>query len=844
MSTDGRYLSFLRSGAAFRYDWASDTTALVSHVAGNPIVVANGTTMELDASADGRFVTFSSAATDLVAGVSDTNDADVFVWDGATGVVGLVSHSAGMPLVSVTEDAGRPTISADGGFVALQSAAGGLVTGLLPTTSNNDLYLWSRAADTIQLVSHAADEPLRRAGARDLAVVSSDGQFVAFASSGTDLVAGQAGPPDPVSAVYRFDRLLDASLLVSHSHVAANFVASVGSWRPRMSGDGRWISFLSGATDLVAGTSGPSVALPFPSELYLFDAALGSSLMLSRTEGTAADHGLSYIYGFDVAASAALVAWADVAGRHDPTVADPPGVQSVLSYRIGSGVTELVSRRAADRPAATATVAVFSYSPQVVLSAGGAKAALLSSAADLVAEPYGYWLGILAAFLWDRPTASIHELDRPIDELIPASGPSAAVAVSADGSASLILSANPALVPGQINGAGPAVGDNLFWRQNETGLVTLLSHADGEPLHGLAQDVGTVEVSRNAGFAATVREDVDGQHVVLYDLAGGTSTSLATTVEGSQAPSSWSVWWLSASGDGRWWALLSPAGDLVPGQVDEPSVDVFLYDRETASYQLVSHVVDNVVTAAGGVSMARVTLDGRFVVFVSTASNLVAGQVDAPDTPDVFLYDRLTGVVSLVSHAVGASVQAGNGQSWEAAIDADGRHIVFSTLATDVVAGASDANAGPDVVLVDRLAGTRALVSHVNGQPAVAASGGSSSPVLADDGATIAFVSTAPDLVLGQVDTNGAEDVFVTELRRQRTRLVSFAGASGVAGHVAGAGTWGSIQPVLSPEGATVAFSSLADDLVAGDYNASPDAFLYVVTEPVLEAPDKSLISR
>src|SRR4029078_12439059 len=108
------------------------------------------------------------------------------------------------------------------------------------------------------------------------------------------------------------------------------------------------------------------------------------------------------------------------------------------------------------------------------------------------------------------------------------------------------------------------------------------------------------------------------------------------------------------SADGRWIAFASTGPDLVDGQIDDLfGLDAFLFDRVAGRTSLVSHVNGTPETAVGIVNdFKHLTLsaDGRWVAFVSKADDLVRGQVDTNGVEDVFVYDRLSGTSALVSH--------------------------------------------------------------------------------------------------------------------------------------------------------------------------------------------------
>ena len=112
--------------------------------------------------------------------------------------------------------------------------------------------------------------------------------------------------------------------------------------------------------------------------------------------------------------------------------------------------------------------------------------------------------------------------------------------------------------------------------------------------------------------------------------------------------------------------------------------------------------------SAGPGSMSA---DGRYLVFLSDARDLVPGQIDAKGTWDVFLYDRVAGTTVLVSHAANLATKAGNKPAYAPNISADGSWITFSSRATDLVADKRDGNGSSDVFLYDRKTATNRVVS-------------------------------------------------------------------------------------------------------------------------------------
>lgn len=204
-----------------------------------------------------------------------------------------------------------------------------------------------------------------------------------------------------------------------------------------------------------------------------------------------------------------------------------------------------------------------------------------------------------------------------------------------------------------------------------------------------------------------------------------------------------------------------------------------------------------------------ISADGRYVVFESIASNLVTG--DTNGVSDIFVRDRQTNTTTRVS--VDSSENQATGASYEPSISADGRYVVFSSDASNLVAG--DGNVVSDIFLRDLVAGTTVRVSVATG--GTQANGPSWAPTISADGKRIGFISAATNLVSG--DTNGKSDVFVRNPAADATTRVSVS-STGVQADA------NSSSVSLSSDGRYAAFGSEAANLVAGDTHAWEDVFV------------------
>jgi Tol biopolymer transport system component len=263
------------------------------------------------------------------------------------------------------------------------------------------------------------------------------------------------------------------------------------------------------------------------------------------------------------------------------------------------------------------------------------------------------------------------------------------------------------------------------------------------------------------------------------------------------------------SADGRFAVFDTNSAYVVPGDTNHRD-DVFVRDRRLGVFERVSLGAHG-EEGNGGSAGTGVSGDGRFVVFYSAATNLVAGDTDG--RVDVFLRDRTSRTTERVSVATGGGQANGNSGRLvvrktlqvvtSGLVSDDGRIVVFDSAASDLVPG--DRNNKRDVFLRDRQAGTTARVSVARGGGD--ADGDSHVTSLSPDGRFVLFDSDATDLVPG--DTNGAGDVFLYDRQTRAIERVSVSGA-GKQGNGSSAGG------VISADGKVIAFVSSATNLVRG----------------------------
>jgi len=805
---------------------AADPSLLSDSGGGASTVASNGSRV---VSSGGRLTVFTSVAANLAPGQVDTNQAsDVFLYDRTAGTVTLISHSASGTAVAAHGNSDQPVISGDGNRVAYVSTATDLVAGQVIGASPN-VFLWDRATGINSLVSHAAASAVTPASrpSSGRSALSQDGRWILFASGGTDLVTGQSGPAGESANLFLYDAMSGTNVLVTHDAAAATAVPDGGSEWPVLSADGRYAAYHSSASNLVSGyisTDGGNM------NVYLWDRTTGANILVSHVAGQPLQGGSSSQFA-SISADGRWIVYESSETHLAAGVTDASNLTDVFLYDRDAGTNQLV-----DHPYGTATTTPAAGADAPVISGDGNWITFRSSDKDLVAGQTGTTT-FLNLFQTERATGDTtlvsHVAGAPTTVT---NGSSLSLpSMSTDGRWIAYDFWVPPSPPG-VDGR-----EDIFLYDRAAGTNTLVSHRAGS---ATGADANSFEpsLSDDGGFVAFASDGTDldsgardangARDVYLYDRAAGTNDLLSRRDAG--LPS------LSAGGDsannytspvishdGRWIAFTSAAANLVTGQIDtNGGIDVFLRDRTGGTTILVSRSTASATQSGNGPSYPTpaVSEDGRWVAFSSSATDLVSGQTPSLGTSNVFLFDRLTGTTTLVSHSSASATTGGNGDSYLSSLSADGSRLVFVSTATDLVAGATDANAQSDVFLYDRTAGSTTLVSHAAGAPLTTANAESLSSLLLADGSGVIFQSRGTNLIAGQNDSNGENDLFFFDPASGSITLISH-----VNGSATTAGNLGAGSCVVSRDGRWILYDSLSSDLIpeVTDTGFSWDVFLY-----------------
>ncbi|GAA1723736.1 S-layer homology domain-containing protein [Aeromicrobium alkaliterrae] len=284
------------------------------------------------------------------------------------------------------------------------------------------------------------------------------------------------------------------------------------------------------------------------------------------------------------------------------------------------------------------------------------------------------------------------------------------------------------------------------------------------------------------------------------------STAIASNLNFSGANQS--VLTPSTSADGRYVVFSSPATNLVAGD-SNGNYDVFWRDMTTGETRLVSRAATATGVIGNGASFSPdVSDDGRYVTFESSSNNLVPGDTNA--TGDVFLRNMVTNAISVES--VSSSETVANGPSTQARISANGRFITFVSYAVNLVA--VDSYDGADVFVRDTQGG--GLTERVGlGPNGTSPNQTAMFPSISSDGKLVAFQSSATNIVAGNSD--GRPDVYRWNRDTNVTTLVS-------PDPFGNGGSSAAKSPRISDDGDSIAFH--AEDLTTGPTPRS-DVFVW-----------------
>jgi Periplasmic component of the Tol biopolymer transport system len=697
-----------------------------------------------------------------------------------------------------------------------------------------------------------------------------DGRYVAFVSVSTDLVARDTNGIADI-----FVRDLQTGITTWASPGARSSVFG-GSDSPLITPDGRYVAFFSTASNMVQGAGGPGPT--FPGDIYLRDLVAGQTYLASTNARSIAAPVLGTstplaCYNHALSDDGHYVAY-EICRMSAPT---SPGL--VLRYDLLTGSTTAVSSNAAYLPnfesarslditpdgrfvvyVSTQATNVYRWDAQnnittlvsanqsgvppvgavcewPVVDATGRYVAFFSTASNMTINPVTGDYNLYIRDVQNATTTLVNAGPGILGVgavLNPASYP------SFNSNALLIaFECRDALVTNDNNHVYDVFVRDLVFGTNE-----LISARDPSLPSLAANDrsaISMLSLSTNGHFLAfssradnLVENDFNTnsyRRVFFRDIVAGTNLLVSFGTNGSAIDP-------SISGDGRYVAFAMRSTN---------SVDVFARDTQSGVATLVSvnmfgfaHVNPMDVSSAPVIS-----LDGRYVLFHSLATDLVPGIGVRAD--NLYFRDLQAGTT------IALTTNSSSGGS-SASMTPDARFIAFTVLKaspglyvydtqlgqrifTNSITGPTSVSISPDG---SRLAYATAsqlwvtdLAAQTNGL--IGAGLGTLHPGLrfSGDGRFLAYATT--NAVLAS-DTNRTTDVYLYDFDSGTNRPISASFLTGMAANGP------SDSPDISADGRFIAYRSSANDIVLGDTNGLPDIFLYdrLLNATILVTPDES----
>jgi WD40-like Beta Propeller Repeat len=573
------------------------------------------------------------------------------------------------------------------------------------TNNAGDIFVRNLVSGTTTLVSISATGGNASGSSRGSAITP-DGRFVAFVSAATNLVAVDT---NNIADVFVRDLLAGTTTLASVGAVTnANpptVYTATSSESPEITPDGRFVVFYSTATNLVSGVRTAG-------EIYVRDLVAGKNIWAStnaRAIFQSVTGGTNIVScNYCISDDGQFVAFEACTNSSG---ASTRGI--ILRYSLQTGLTDIIYTNAG--------VQLFSYE-------------LIH---NLAMTPDGRFVAYVAnnsttnsIYCWDAQTGTNTLVSVSLDNATPAGGLCDAPVISSNGRFVAFTSSATNLV------TNPLAGSFHVYVRDLQGGVTQLLDADTNGV-GVGVDSTTVP-ALSADGSVVVFDSAnllpDNRHLVHDVFSRNVTMGVTSLVSASnpvlilQTPDGISGFTsFSVSSNGQLVAFYSDADNLVANDTNGCR-DVFVRDLAGNTNILVS-MSTNGVSGDGLSTDPAITGDGRYVTFTSSADNLVGS--DANRAQDVFVRDLQAGTTALVSVSTDG-IDSGNGDSFSPVISADGRYVLFHSKASNLATG-SFGSSVENLFFRDLQTGTTYPLT----------SSGVSSAAMTPDGQSVAFIGGA-----------------------------------------------------------------------------------------------------
>jgi hypothetical protein len=583
------------------------------------------------------------------------------------------------------------------------------------TNNASDVFVRDLVNGTTTLVSVNTNGWSGNGGSRN-STMTPDGRYVAFVSAATNLVPGDTnGIPD----VFVRDLQAQTTTLVSVGPTPNVFLPG-SSESPEITPDGRYVAFYSTATNLVVGVTNMG-------EIYVRDLTVGSTIWAS-----AGAHAIfQSVTGGTNEVSCNFSFSADGQFVGFEACSNPPSGSNsgiILRYNVQTGSTDLVCSNA------TVLVESFVNIHNLDMTPDGRFIAFVANVGNGS-------LTNTAIYLWDAQTGTntLVSLDQTTGG--PAIGVCDSPVVSTNGRYVAFLCGGTNLVP------NPLIGKyHVYLRDVQAGATALVD----VDTNGMGSGVNAITVPSLSDDGSIVAFDAPDGNIVANDRNHDNDifvrdlTAQTTEMVSARDPSLPSLTpsggasaftACSVSANGRYVAFFSDADNVTPNDTNGYR-DVFVRDLMTGTNIPVSLNTNGVV--GDGISTdPAISGDGRYVAFTSSANDLVANVTYNAqyNAQNVFVRDLQAGTTTLVSVSTNG-FNSGNGDSYSPTISADGRYVLFHSKASNLAAGLPSGSF-ENLFFRDLQTATTYALTYSTSGPGV------NSASMTPDGHFVAFVGTA-----------------------------------------------------------------------------------------------------
>ncbi len=748
----------------------------------------NGISREPTISANGRFVAFSSMASNLVPG--DNNAVvDVFVKDLSDGSVKRATLKS-----DGTEDTTSnnffvdlaPSLSADGRFIAFMTA-GRLSP--LDTSVHNDIYVRDLQTGALDIVSSNSNDAIGDFRSTGPASISADGRYVAFSSQAFNFAPNDNN--DTVD-VWRKDRTTRQIAFVS-TDAAGNggLDPTDSSFGQAISADGRYVAFTSFSNVLVPGD------LNNNSDVFLKDLNTGAIELMSRSDTAFGNNGSN---AAAISGDGRFVAFRSAA--NNLVLGDTNNVADIFVRDRGTNSLSRVNLDGANGQSFGGA----SELPSI--SHDGRFVSFESAATNLV---QGDNNALIDVFVRDRQLVSTVRASA-VHLGARSNGASSEASISHDGQLVAFASAASTMLPNDTNNFA-----DIFLRNLATGSTTLISApAAGTPFANGLSDSPSIS---GDGLSVAFRTRASNlmipagngvNQLYVKQRVTGTVERISLSTSGSLPIPDVLRLGSSISFDGN--LVLFHAGDSNLSDGDFNSADDVLLRNRAANTTTVISIDAAGTRGNGHSSQGQISSDGSHVVFSSAASNWGS---DTNLVTDIYLKSLLDNSLQRVS--TDAAGEQANGASSNPSISANARLIAFTSAASNLVPG--DSNGVIDVFVknIDDGAITRVSTDALGAQGTGGDCTGATS--ISANGRYVGFSCAMSNLVAA--DGNNFADSFIRDLV-SGTIMRSSMGAAAVEANAASSISAGA----LSDAGFAVWNSSATNLVPVHDLDTHEDAFI------------------